>query len=124
MSLIAVLDPGIWVLNLLPMFLAVVVFALTICFYALLLWLGIGDILLKFAFEDRSFFQMVTECHALNIFEDTEHSLPKTSDLICGLADRGVSEFGGFAKGWFRPPVGKRSPLDPRTSANPGLSDK
>jgi hypothetical protein len=107
MSLIAVLDPGIWVLNLLPMFLAVVVFALTICFYALLLWLGIGDILLKFAFEDRSFFQMVTECHALNIFEDTEHSLPKTSDLICGLADREsrnsvASLKDGFAPLWVK----------------------
>jgi hypothetical protein len=112
MSLIAVLDLGIWVLNLSPMFLAVVVFALTICFYALLLWFEIGDILLEFALEDRSFFEMVTECHALNIFEDSEHSLPKTEDLICGLGDREVSEFGGFAKGWFCPPVGKRFPRD------------
>jgi hypothetical protein len=85
------------------MFLAVVVFALTICFHALLLWLGIGDILLKFALEDESFSEMVTGCHALNIFKDTEPSLPKTGDSVCGPGGWRVSKFGGFAERQLRP---------------------
>jgi hypothetical protein len=121
---IAVLGLGIWALNLLPMFLAVVVFALAFCFYALLLWLGIGDILLKFALEDGSFFEMAIGCHALSIFEDTEPSLPKPRDLVRGPGERRVSKFGGFAKRQFRPPLGKRFSSRRRTSTDPGLSDK
>ena len=59
------------------MFLAGVASALGIGLYAFLFWLGVGDILLKFALEDGSFFEVATGCHALDIFEDTEPSLPQ-----------------------------------------------
>jgi hypothetical protein len=118
-TFIAVLGLGIWALNLLPMFLAGVIFALAICFYALKLWIGIGDILLKFALEDRSFFEMATGCQALNIFEDTEPSLPKPLDYVCGPGERRFPKFGGFAKRQFRPPLGRRFSSRPRTRLVP-----
>ncbi len=123
-TFIAVLGLGIWALYLLTMFLAGVIFAPAICFYALMVWIGIGDILLKFALEDRSFFKMATECQALNIFEDTEPSLPKLRDSVCGPGIRRRPKFGGFAKTQFRPPLGRRFSSRPRPSTNPGLSGK
>ena len=102
--LFAVLALSICAFNLLPMFLAVVVFALGICLYALLLWLGVGDIFLKFALEDGWFFELSTGCHALTICEDTEPSLPQPGDSVCGSGVRRVSRFRRLAKRRFRPP--------------------
>jgi hypothetical protein len=73
----AVLGAGDCGFHLMPMFLAAGVFAHVVCLFALLLWLGAGDILLKFALEDESFFQLATGCRALSIFEDPECSLPQ-----------------------------------------------
>jgi hypothetical protein len=120
--LFAVLGLGIGAFNLLPMFLAVVVFALGICLYALLLWLRIGDILLKFALEDGSFFEAATGCRALDIFEDPEPSLPEPREAVCSSGERRVWRFGRLAKKRFRLPSGRRFPSRPRTS--PGLSDR
>jgi hypothetical protein len=117
-----VIGLGIWTFNLLPMFLAVIVFALGICFCALLLWLGVGDMLLKFALEDGVFFELATGCHALDIFEDTESSLPQPRDLVFGSGERRVSRFGRLARKRFRLASGRRYLSRPRTS--PGLNDR
>jgi hypothetical protein len=118
----AVLGLGIWTFNLLPMFLAVVVCALGIGVFALLFCIGVGDILLIFAFEDGSFFEMVTGCHALDIFEDTEPSPPQPPHSVCGSGKGRVSRFGRLAKKRFRLPLVRRFPSRPRT--RPGLSER
>jgi hypothetical protein len=117
-----VLGLGIWAFNLWPMFLAGIVFALGICFCASLLWLGVGDLLLKFTLEDGSFFKVATGCRALDICEDREPSLPQPRDSVCGSGEGRVSRFGRLAKKRFRLPSGRRFPSRPRTSA--GLSDR
>jgi hypothetical protein len=68
---------GICGFNLMPMFLATGVVAPAICLVALLLWLGAGDIFLKFALEDECFYNLATKSHALNVFEDIDLSLPQ-----------------------------------------------
>ncbi len=73
-TLSAVLGVGICGFYLMPLFLAVGVLAQGICLFALLLWLGAGDIFLEFALEDEWFFLTATGCHALSIFEDAELS--------------------------------------------------
>jgi hypothetical protein len=120
--LFAVLGLGIGAFNLLPMFAAVVVLALGICFYALLLWLRIGDILLKFALEDGTFFEVVTGCLALDIFEDTEPTLPQPREPACGAGERRVPRFGRLEQKRFLLPSGGRFPSRRRTSR--GLSDR
>src|SRR5258708_5104721 len=57
-ALLVVLAAGICGFNLMPMFLATGVFAPAICILALLLWLGSGDIFLKFALEDERFYKL------------------------------------------------------------------
>jgi hypothetical protein len=118
----AVLGLGIWAFNLLPIFLAVVVFVLGICLYSLLFCIGVGDILLIFALEDGLFFEVASECHALDIFEDTEPSLPQPPDSVCGSGERRISRFGRPAKKRFRLPSVRRFPSRPRT--RPSLSDR
>jgi hypothetical protein len=76
-ALIAVLSAAICAFNLVPMFLAVAIFADGISLFALLFWLGTGDIFLEFVLEDEWFFELAIGCHALRIFEDTELSLPQ-----------------------------------------------
>jgi hypothetical protein len=120
--LFAVHGLGIWAFKLLPMFLAVVGFALGICSYALLLWLGIGDIFLKFALEEGSFLEVVTGCHALYFFKDTEPSLLQPREAVCGSGERQVSRFGRLKKKRFLLPSGRRFPSRPR--AGPGSSDR
>jgi hypothetical protein len=73
----AILGAALCGFKLMPMFLAASVFALGVCLFALLVCLGTGDIVLKFAFEDQRFFELATRCRALSIFEDTELSLPQ-----------------------------------------------
>ena len=76
-ALIAAVAAGICGFNLMPMFLATGVFAPAVFLIALLLWLGAGDIFLKFALEDERFYNLATQSHALNVFEDTDLSLPQ-----------------------------------------------
>jgi len=76
-ALLAAIAAGICGFNLMPMFLATGVFAPAIFLIALLLWLGAGDIFLKFALEDERFYNLATKSHALNVFEDTDLSLPQ-----------------------------------------------
>lgn len=76
-ALLVILGAGICGFSLMPMFLATGIFAPAICFFALLLWLGAGDIFLKFALEDERFYELATSSHALNVFEDKDLSLPQ-----------------------------------------------
>jgi hypothetical protein len=48
------------------------VFAPAACFFSLLVWLAAGDIFLKFALEDESFYNLATDSHALSVFVDTD----------------------------------------------------
>jgi hypothetical protein len=65
--------------NLMPNLLATGIIAPGILICSLLLWLGAGDIFLKFALEDEGFYNLATQSHALSVFEDTEYSLPQPS---------------------------------------------
>jgi hypothetical protein len=76
-ALLAVVVAGSCGLILMPMFLAVGVFAQGVCLFALLVWFGAGDIFLKFALEDQRFYELATESHALSVFEDADLSLPQ-----------------------------------------------
>jgi hypothetical protein len=118
----AVLGLGIWAFTLWPMFLAGIASALGIGLYTFLFCIGVGDILLIFAFEDGSFFKMATGCHALDIFEDTEPSLSQPPDSVCGSGERLASRFGRLAKNRFCLPTVRRFPSRPRT--HPGLSNR
>src|SRR5580704_15263913 len=118
-SFFAVLSVGICGFSLLPMFLSVVVFAVGIFLFALLLWLEVGDIFLRFALEDGCFFELATGCHALDILEDTEPSPFQPDNLVCGSGER--RRFGRLNKRRFRPHPAWRFPSRPRTSQ--GLSD-
>jgi hypothetical protein len=60
-----------------PMFLAMGIFAHLVCLVAFLLWVGAGDIFLKFALEDERFYELATESRALSIFVDTDFALPQ-----------------------------------------------
>ncbi|MBV8141905.1 MAG: hypothetical protein JOZ60_07670, partial [Verrucomicrobia bacterium] len=55
-----------------PTWLATGFFAPGVCLCAFMLWLGMGDMFLTFAFEDERFYNLATQTHALDIFEDTE----------------------------------------------------
>ena len=92
-SFFAILGVGICGFSLLPMFLSVVLFALGISLFALLLWLEVGDIFLRFALEDRCFFELATGCHALDIFEDTEPSSFQPDNLSAVPESGEDSEF-------------------------------
>jgi hypothetical protein len=73
-ALLAILAAGFCGFHLLPMFWATGIFAQAVCLFALLLWLGAGDIFLKFALEDERFYKLATESRALCVFRDTELS--------------------------------------------------
>jgi hypothetical protein len=76
-ALLALVGAGICGFNLMPMFLVTGVFGPAACLIALLLWLGAGDIFLKLALEDERFYNLATQSRALNVFEDTDLSLPQ-----------------------------------------------
>jgi hypothetical protein len=78
--MLAVLGAGICGFNLMPIFFAAGILAPTICLFALFLWLGAGDIFLKFALEDERFYNLATESRALSVFEDTEYSMPQSGN--------------------------------------------
>jgi hypothetical protein len=119
-SFFAVLSVGICGFSLLPMFLSVVAFALGISLFALLLWLEVGDIFLRFALEDGCFFELATGCYALDIFEDTEPSPLQPDNLDCGSGE--WRRFGRSTKKRFRSHPAWRFSSRPRTS--PSLSDR
>ena len=62
---------------LVPTFWAVGALAPAIFLFALFLSIGAGDLFLKFALEDKGFFEMATKSHALSVFEDEDQSLPQ-----------------------------------------------
>jgi hypothetical protein len=76
-ALLAVLAAGFLGFSLVPVVMAVGIIAQGACLFALLLWLGAGDMFLKFALEDERFYNLATESHALTVFEDAEFSLPQ-----------------------------------------------
>jgi hypothetical protein len=76
--MLAVLGAGICGFNLMPIFFATGLLAPGIFLFALFLWLGAGDIFLKFALEDERFYNLATESRALSVFEDTEYSMPQS----------------------------------------------
>jgi hypothetical protein len=76
--LLAVLGAGICGFNLMPIFFATGILAPSICLLVLFLWLGAGDIFLRFALEDEHFYNLATQSRALSVFEDTEISMPQS----------------------------------------------
>ena len=75
--LLALIAAGICGFFLVPTFWAVGAFAPAIFLFALFLSIGAGDLFLKFALEDKGFFEMATKSHALSVFEDQDQSLPQ-----------------------------------------------
>jgi hypothetical protein len=75
--LLALIGAGICGFFLVPTFWAVGAFAPGIFLFALLLSIGAGDLFLKFALEDKGFFEMATKSNALSVFEDEDQSLPQ-----------------------------------------------
>ena len=78
--LVILLSAGICGFNLLPIFLALGAFFPIVGLCTVLLWIGAGDVFLKFALEDEEFYQVATQSRALNIFEDTDSSLPQPTN--------------------------------------------
>src|ERR1700730_9171489 len=65
-SLRALIGPGICGFFLVPTFWAAGAFAPAIFLFALFLSIGSGDLFLKFAMEDKGFFEMATKSNALS----------------------------------------------------------
>ena len=66
--LLILLSAGFCGFNLLPIFLAMGAFLPIAGLCSVLLWIGAGDIFLKFALEDEGFYQVATQSRALSIF--------------------------------------------------------
>ena len=75
--LLALLGCGICGFFIVPTFWAVGAFAPGIMAFGLLISIGAGDLFLKYALEDKGFFQMATQSHALSVFVDEDQSLPQ-----------------------------------------------
>jgi hypothetical protein len=75
--LLALLGCGICGFFIVPTFWAVGAFAPGIMAFGLLISIGAGDLFLKYALEDKGFFQMATQRHALSVFVDEDQSLPQ-----------------------------------------------
>jgi hypothetical protein len=73
-ALLIAFGAGICGFKVMPTLLATGFFAPGVCFGALILWLGAGDMFLTFALEDERFYDLATKTHALDVFEDTEPS--------------------------------------------------
>jgi hypothetical protein len=73
-ALMAIVCAGFFGFSLVPMFLAVGIVVQGALLFALLLWVGAGDMFLKFALEDERFYNLATASRALSVFEDTEFS--------------------------------------------------
>ncbi len=79
-ALLAILGGAVCGFNLMPTFLAWGVVVQGICLFLFLLWLSADDIFLSFALEDEGFYKVATQSHALDLFEDTEYSLPQPAE--------------------------------------------
>ena len=99
-TLIAVLGAGMCGFSLMPMFLAIGVFAEGIFLFLLVLCITAGDILLDFAREDERFFELARRCHALSIFGDTELSLPQPVNRVRKTRSHGsaIEPFGEYPR--------------------------
>jgi hypothetical protein len=75
--LILLLGAGLRGFNLMPIFLTLVLFSLTIALCAFFFWLGSEDLFLKFALEDEEFYNLATQSRALSLFNDTDSSQPQ-----------------------------------------------
>ena len=75
--LLALLGCGICGFFIVPTFWAVGAFAPGIMAFGLLISIGAGDLFLKYALEDKGFFQMATQNHALSVFVDEDQSMPQ-----------------------------------------------
>ena len=75
--LLALMGCGICGFFIVPTFWAVGAFAPGIMAFSLLISIGVGDLFLKYALEDKRFFQMATQSHALSVFVDEDQSLPQ-----------------------------------------------
>src|ERR1700676_365135 len=75
--LLALLGCGICGFFIVPTFWAVGAFAPGIMAFGLLITIGAGDLFLKYALEDKGFFQMATQSHALSVFVDEDQSMPQ-----------------------------------------------
>jgi hypothetical protein len=71
-ALVLLLGAGIRGFNLIPIFLALVLFSVTISFVAFLFWLASEDLFLKFVLEDEEFYNLATQSRALSVFDDTD----------------------------------------------------
>ena len=79
-ALLVMLGIGMCGFSVMPTLIAAGLFAPVTCFFAFLVWLAAGDIFLKFALEDESFYNLATARHALSVFVDTG-SLPSSVDI-------------------------------------------
>jgi hypothetical protein len=75
-ALVLLLGEGLRGFNLMPIFLALVLFSVTIPFCAFLFWLGSEDLFLKFVLEDEEFYNLATQSRALDVFDDTDSTQP------------------------------------------------
>ena len=76
-ALVLLLGAGIRGFNLMPIFLTLVLFSVTIAFCALFFWFGSEDLFLKFALEDEEFYNLATQSRALALFNDTDSPQPQ-----------------------------------------------
>jgi hypothetical protein len=75
--LLSLLGLGVCGFILAPTFWTIGVFAPCLFLFGLFLSIGVGDLFLKFAMEDRLFFDLATKKRALSVFEDDDRSLPQ-----------------------------------------------
>ena len=75
--LLAFVGVGVCGFFLIPTFWAVGAFTPAIFLFALFISIGAGDLFLRFALEDKRFFEMATKSHALSVFEDQDQALPQ-----------------------------------------------
>jgi hypothetical protein len=79
-ALLVMLGVGMCGFTLMPTLVAAGIFAPAISFFALIAWLAVGDMFLKFALEDEGFYNLATASHALSVFTDADQ-LPSPEDL-------------------------------------------
>jgi hypothetical protein len=76
-ALALLLGVGLRGFNLLPVFITLAVFSVTIALCAFFFWLGSEDLFLKFALEDEEFYNLATQSRALSLFKDTDSPQPQ-----------------------------------------------
>ena len=81
-ALCALLGAGACGFSLLPTSWAAGVFASSFCLFAIVLWLGAGDLFLEFALEDERFFEIATRNNALTVFEDEDELLAQPPAFV------------------------------------------